>query len=462
MEKSVKLEKREIIISLKKTVVSIFGIIVGLLVIGLVTVFLARKAFYNFIEATADNVSSHYAASCLQEGSDYLTEQLRLFVYTEDVTFMNNYFKELKVTRRRESALDVIKKYDIGENFVQSMQNVLKISDKLALYERYAIKLVVVALSEEGQDFPIPEEIRKMRLTEADQALSPVEKKSNARKMVFDLYYVSTKAEIEENRYSALNDLVIDADSRIVSDRIYLQKMVVISTFVLVAILVLAFFIVFIVLLCVLRPLGHFLRNVKEEKPLEELGPTEFRYFASVYNDLWKINAQNQNNLKHEAEHDELTGLINRRYFSHLRHALEYGESPVALLIIDVDEFKHVNDTYGHETGDAVLVRVSKVLSDFFRMTDFVARIGGDEFSVIMTKFGDDIESVIGGKLERMRDALKDPLDGVPGVTLSVGIAFAREGFPENLFQHADKALYRVKRNGRNGYAFYDEIIDSI
>ena len=95
-------------------------------------------------------------------------------------------------------------------------------------------------------------------------------------------------------------------------------------------------------------------------------------------------------------------------------------------------------------------------------MTDFVARIGGDEFSVIMTKFGDDIESVIGGKLERMRDALKEPLDGVPGVTLSVGIAFAREGFPENLFQHADKALYRVKRNGRNGYAFYDEIIDSI
>ncbi len=462
MEKSARHEKREIIISLKNTVVSIFGIIVGLLIVGLVTVFLARKAFYKFIEATADNVSSHYAASSLQEGSDYLTEQLRLFVYTEDVTFMNNYFKELKVTRRREAALEVIKKYDIGENFVQSMQNVLKISDKLALYERYAIKLVVAALSEEGQDFPIPEEIRKMKLTEADQALSPAEKKHNARKMVFDLYYVSTKAEIEENRYSALNDLVIDTDSRIVSDRMKLQKMVFVTSFVLVSILILAFFIVFIVLLCVLRPLEHFLRNIKEDKQLDELGPTEFRYFASVYNELWKINARNHDNLKHEAEHDELTGLINRRYFSQLWHALEYGESPVALLIIDVDEFKHVNDTYGHETGDAVLVRVSKRLTEFFRITDFVARIGGDEFSVILTKFGDDIESVLGGKLEKLRDSLKDPENGVPGVTLSIGIAFAREGFPENLFQHADKALYRVKRNGRNGYAFYDEIIDSI
>lgn len=460
MIKSVESVRHRIVIPLKKTVIFVFVFIAVFFVAALVTVFLTKKSYDRFMTTAEDYISSHQAASSLHEGSDYLTEQLRLFVYTEDIEFLDNYYRELKVTKSRESALRIIQKYELGENFVKSMENVLKISEKLSLYERYAIKLMVSALLEEGKEFPVPEEIRKMRIPENDQKLSSVMKKKKAKEMVFDSYYISCKTDIETSRHSALTDLMIDADSRSVSDRKSLQKMAGITLSVLVAMLLLSMLMVSVVMYSVIRPLNHYLRNIQERKPLDYVGAKEFKYFSSVYNDLWNAYLQNEINLKHEAEHDPLTGLINRRYFSHLRHALEYSEAPVVLMIIDVDEFKNVNDRYGHEVGDAVLVRVSNILSEYFRTTDFVARIGGDEFAIILTKFGADIKNSISVKLENIKAALAESTSEIPGSTISVGIAMSERGFPENLFQQADKALYRVKLNGRNAYAFYDESLD--
>ena len=166
--------------------------------------------------------------------------------------------------------------------------------------------------------------------------------------------------------------------------------------------------------------------------------------------------------LRRRADYDPLTGVINRGAFEQLHKALKQRAIPIALMIVDVDKFKGVNDRYGHVIGDKVLQKVAGILKRNFRPQDFVARIGGDEFAVIMTDIGSEQESAVQEKVEKMNRELRAPKDGLPAVSLSVGAALSRNGFPDDLYQKADSAPYRVKENGRCGCAVFDERIDVI
>ena len=128
---------------------------------------------------------------------------------------------------------------------------------------------------------------------------------------------------------------------------------------------------------------------------------------------------------------------------------------PVAYLIIDLDFFKSVNDKYGHPVGDLVLKKIADILSEQFRNTDYVARIGGDEFAVIITKFGDTPEIVIQRKIETINRMLQNTEDGLPKVSLSVGVAISTMGYNIKLEKQADKALYHVKQGGRCNCSFF-------
>ena len=161
--------------------------------------------------------------------------------------------------------------------------------------------------------------------------------------------------------------------------------------------------------------------------------------------------------LEHEAAHDPLTGLPNRRFFYEaLRFALarlERGSYSCILLYLDLDRFKEVNDLFGHEAGDRVLVEFSKRLQALIRKGDIVSRIGGDEFSIVMDlveKPG--LVSEIARKLEeRLTETPLIPEVGVPDVGVSIGWAIAPEDGtdPDTLIAKADTAMYRVKEEHR-------------
>ena len=93
-----------------------------------------------------------------------------------------------------------------------------------------------------------------------------------------------------------------------------------------------------------------------------------------------------------------------------------------------------------------------------FRVTDYVARIGGDEFAIIMTKFGDSPTEIIQKKIEGLNYMLQNVEDGLPTVSLSVGVAFSKLGYKDFLLEQADKALYTVKRGGRCNCSFFKEV----
>ena len=128
----------------------------------------------------------------------------------------------------------------------------------------------------------------------------------------------------------------------------------------------------------------------------------------------------------------------------------------MALILIDVDYFKTVNDTYGHAVGDRVLKRVAELLKTSFRSVDVLCRIGGDEFAVIMTRANSSMSQLVLNKMNRVNEILQHPKDDLPPVSLSVGIAFSDREEPEgDIFSDADSTLYKVKEAGRKGCAVF-------
>ncbi len=160
--------------------------------------------------------------------------------------------------------------------------------------------------------------------------------------------------------------------------------------------------------------------------------------------------------MRDRAEHDSMTGVLNRGSFDQILNAMEKDKRDFALILVDVDDFKNVNDTYGHEVGDVILKRVSRLLAEDFRSIDHVCRIGGDEFAVVMMDVTSDLAYTIENKIAEINNQLAIHEENVPAVSLSVGVAFMdRENPGESLFKDADRALYYVKAHGRNGCHIY-------
>lgn len=144
--------------------------------------------------------------------------------------------------------------------------------------------------------------------------------------------------------------------------------------------------------------------------------------------------------------------LLNRRSFDQILSLYEKDRSSFALILADVDVFKQINDTCGHDTGDRILKRVAALLHTTFRSIDYVCRIGGDEFAVIMVDMSRELYYTIPDKIAEINGLLAVPEDGLPAVSLSAGVAFSDENdFRGSLFRAADSALYTAKAHGRCG-----------
>jgi diguanylate cyclase (GGDEF)-like protein len=174
--------------------------------------------------------------------------------------------------------------------------------------------------------------------------------------------------------------------------------------------------------------------------------------------------AEEQERLLHQAFHDALTGLPNRRlFFDRLTHALEIATrrpTATALLFLDVDRFKAVNDTFGHGTGDAVLVSVAERLSNAVRASDTVARLGGDEFVVLCEDLHDPPDEAV-DLAQRITNDLVLPmpiLGHVLTVSASVGIAVtATDADPDTFLMRADHAMYVAKRRGPGNHELWTD-----
>jgi len=153
------------------------------------------------------------------------------------------------------------------------------------------------------------------------------------------------------------------------------------------------------------------------------------------------------------AETDPLTNIYNRRKFSRLLdqeiQRVERYDRSLSIVLLDIDHFKRVNDTYGHDTGDFVLRKIAELIRENGRITDILARYGGEEFVIILPET--DVKGA-SRQIERMRKTIeKTSFDGVGNLTISAGITIYRGGDScESIITRSDKALYLAKDEGRN------------
>ncbi|MDE1980734.1 MAG: PAS domain S-box protein [Betaproteobacteria bacterium] len=188
--------------------------------------------------------------------------------------------------------------------------------------------------------------------------------------------------------------------------------------------------------------------------------------YVCISSDISVIKAQ-QSELELMALHDPLTGLPNRALLND-RLAMALAESrrsggKMAVCFIDLDDFKPVNDTYGHETGDLLLIEVARRVSTVLRATDTVARLGGDEFVLILSEIQSEQEFL--SMLTRIMDAIAKPYAlGEISVTISASIGATiypdDNADADTLLRHADQAMYLAKEKGRNCFHFFDVVDD--
>ncbi len=206
------------------------------------------------------------------------------------------------------------------------------------------------------------------------------------------------------------------------------------------------------------------------EDEIAQMGRAFSAMIESIHNQVQALSfeisqrKETQELLDYKAHHDELTHLSNRTLFlDRLEHAIKKAkrqEGMLAVLFIDLDRFKEINDSLGHETGDRVLIEVAKRLSENLREIDTIARLGGDEFTLIV----EDIEGndKVNEIASRVLTLLQQPIQIDQHqlyVTSSIGISFyPLDGADaQNLLRNADSAMYKAKIEGRNSYQYYTQ-----
>ncbi len=183
--------------------------------------------------------------------------------------------------------------------------------------------------------------------------------------------------------------------------------------------------------------------------------------FVLVMRDVMERKKSEQT-IYHLAYHDTLTDLPNRRLFmDRLRKELQQAkrfQADIAVLFLDIDRFKYINDSWGHEIGDLILTKTAQRIKKCVRSNDLVARLGGDEFTILLTNLSStkEVEQISG----RIQASLQDPIEWGEQqyhLSCSLGIAlFPSDGRDaDELLKRADMALYAVKERGRNGYSFF-------
>ena len=398
-------------------------------------------------------IECNQAIEELDTASDYLTTQARMFVNTGRQSNMDSYVEEIEATNRRGHAVEVLRKSFEGEDqeMTLGLEQALSESDKLAESELVAMRLAAdyYGIGE------LPDMVANASVDAGLAGLSADDKLQTAKELVlgkeYDKQKEAIRANVEASSQALLDDLnaSLDANNTAMNNLLFQLRIAVALLLCVVMVLVL------VLLMYVLKPLSRYVKRIQKNEPLEADGAYELRFLANAYNAMYEDNNKRIEQLRAFAERDPLTGISNRSGYDNF---LAKHTRNIALLLLDIDDFKEFNSVYGRDTGDAILIKLAGALCTAFRSTDFPCRLYGDRFAVVMTNMSTDMREAVTSKVEIVNSILADDSDDLPLVTLSVGAAFSVEGMDDkDIFRAANAALDQAHKNGKNSIAFYGE-----
>lgn len=441
--------------SLRMVMVLMF--IAGIIMAGLLLsiAFRVTEQYNETKRATDEFLSCQNAVYIVRDTIDELSERARNFIVTGHVEEVSAYFDEIETKRAMETSVEELKGYLTEERPLQQLNTAITLHNMMAKMQRHAMRLAMEAYGQEAADYPLLSEIA---LSADELALTPEDQLAQALDMLFDLDYTHLKGQVDVRIRLCKDALTVSMAKRQQGaseelERLLHRQRTLITVMAASLLLVLIF-----VKTLVVSPINRLVADIREKAAAAVKGASEITFLADTYNHMRGQMEAVNSRLSYEAAHDALTGVYNRSAFEEQQSRSR--DENTALLILDVDYFKQVNDKYGHDMGDRVLKRVAQVLKTSFREADKVCRIGGDEFCVIVIGVTSSSEAIIREKLRSVAETLRQPEGDVPGVTVSVGCAFSdRLAGDESIIKQADRALYHVKQQGRNGCAFCGEEI---
>ena len=426
-------------------------IISGLLIFSL---FSLSYTYQEVTSSTQNYMDVKDVAGEVQSASDYLTEQVRLFVINGKEKYMGNYFSEAKEKKTRENALEKIhenlKDSPMHETVHLAINNAVNESMKLMDLEFYAFKLIC---EDQGISYASYPDVANADIS----AIAPENRVLEATKAVFGDEYIRSKEVINTNVNQAITALDGLLEQNVLQSTSDLKKILIFQTSLIVINIIFIGSLIILMHVYIINPMNTTIKALLNNEKVDIHSNREFNYMAETYNHIREQNEHIKEKLVYEAEHDKLTGLYNRTGYDTLYRRMRLEKTIYVLL--DIDKFKDYNDTLGHEVGDKVLVRTANVLNRFFNdENSFVFRLGGDEFAVLIENIPMDKVDEIAATCVEMNKELAKKQRAFPGITLSIGIACGEENdTTDTLFKKADIALYRSKHNGKGHICIYCE-----
>ena len=408
---------------------------------------------YDALSNAADTyIELQEAAATLLEASDYLTDQAQCYVVLGEKDHLDNYFNEAEITKRREHALEAMEERLPKSPALSALEEAMNSSLTLMETEYHAMMLVLSAQNDDA----IPAALSGEELSKDEAALSPEEKMYRAQHLVHDEKYTIQKNKIRASLRKCIEALKTathgtqnEMSKRVYRNLVLMAFLIVIQSLGLISMLILT-------TRLGINPLLRAVDHIKKNQSLPIMGAHEFRYLAGTYNKMYEAYQKSIDNLSYKASHDELTQVYNRAGYDLIKRSID--TSTTALLLFDADKFKEINDNNGHDIGDKILIKLADTLKQNFRPDDYIFRIGGDEFVVFMVHVNKDVKHLIKKKVSQINEELSDTADGLPKISVSVGVSLEpRLKDPQEMFREADAALYHVKGNGRHGCSFFEK-----
>ncbi len=393
------------------------------------------------------------AATDLEEASFYLSEQVRSFAATGRVEYTERLFAELEPDGRLDSAVRKVGQHLEHSSDKQYLEAVTGALEERLSADYYALRMAAEAF---GYDPSVlPGEIGLTELNAEDEKLSDDQKKDKALQLLFDADYCGYQKTINDSLTEWKQSLRGDLQRERTQNGEQVMKLLALQYFLIGLLVILIIAAVVSTATLVISPLKKSISRIREQEPMQLYGSYELQHLATTYNNMYEENKRNQDRLAYEASHDVLTGVYNRSVFEEF--CIKNDRRDIALILADIDDFKKINDTYGHDTGDEVLKRTAAILSESFRSEDFICRVGGDEFAVIMMHANSSMKEPVRDKIRRANGQMQMlAKEGLPECSLSVGVAFGDRSDPEGtIYKDADTALYRSKKQGKNFCTFF-------
>ncbi len=438
-------------LSLRLTFILMLIISMGITAILLWTTYHTIISFHALSDATDDYIELQEVAASLLSASDYLTEEAQCYTVMGDRQRLDNYFTEAEETRRREHAVEVMEGHLPDSEALRDIKEAMNESVALMEREYYAMALMLRA----NDDANVPAALRDVALSPEDQTLPPVKQQIAAERMLHDAGYYEQKNLIRAHLTHCIDELKQGThgtqehmEGRMRLDLTWMTILIICQSLGMILML-------WLTTSLGINPLLRAVDHIKQDQSLPIMGAHEFRYLAGTYNKMYVAYKKSIKNLSFKASHDELTGVYNRAGYDLIKRSVDL--STTAFLLFDADRFKQVNDNNGHQVGDLELQRIARALKQNFRSDDYICRIGGDEFVVLMVHVDQNVRHLIESKVEQINAELSTDADGLPPITMSVGVAMCSTApTSQEMFHEADIALYHVKDHGRNGCCFYE------